>query len=299
VFYTEIQGELMNNIVRYARAEKAKTRIKYYSANVLLIVSVIIVYIPIFWMISTSFKTSAEVFKWPPSIIPLKPVLDSYRELFVPENRYFLYFRNSLVVSTVATILTLITAVFAGYGLSRFKFRVKPSILIYFLITQMFPFSLVLLTLYIFFSKLHILNTYLGLVLAFTGLSLAFSIWMLKNYFDTIPMELEEAASIDGCGKLGTLIRIVLPIIGPGVIATAIFVFITSWNEFLFAYTLATSEKIRTLPPGLSISYMSFVKISWNGLMAASVVASLPSIIIFIVLQKWFIKGLAAGAVKG
>jgi multiple sugar transport system permease protein len=217
----------------------------------------------------------------------------------VPENRYFQYFRNSIVVSLAATVLTLFAAVFSGYGLSRFDFKTKPFVLIYFLITQMFPFSLVLLTLYLFFSKLHILNTYFGLIFAFTGLSLAFSIWMLKNYFDTIPLELEEAASIDGCGKLGTLIRIVLPIIGPGVIATGIFVFITSWNEFLFAYTLSTSAMVRTLPPGLSISYMSFVKISWNGLMAASVVASLPSVIIFILLQKWFIQGLAAGAVKG
>lgn len=280
-------------------AFKIKTRVKYYSANVLLIVSVFIVYIPILWMLSTSFKTSAEVFKWPPSIIPLNPVLDAYRELFVPENRYFQFFRNSFIVSSSATILTLMAAVLAGYGLSRFEFKAKPAILIYFLITQMFPFSLVLLTLYLFYSKLHILNTYLGLIFGFTGLSLAFSIWMLKNYFDTIPMELEEAASIDGCSRLGTLIRIILPIIGPGVIATSIFVFITSWNEYLFAYTLSTSEAVRTLPPGLSITYMSFVKISWDGLMAASVVASIPSIVIFIILQKWFIQGLAAGAVKG
>jgi multiple sugar transport system permease protein len=291
-----MEGKDMTESSRFIRV---KNKIKYYSTNILLIVSVFIVYIPIFWMISTSFKTSAELFKWPPTFIPLKPVLESYRELFVPENRYFQYFRNSFIVSTSATILTLIAATFAGYGLSRFEFKAKPSFLIYFLITQMFPFSLVLLTLYLFFSKLHLLNTYFGLIFAFTGLSLAFSIWMLKNYFDTIPGELEEAAAIDGCGKFGTLVRIVLPIIGPGVIATAIFVFITSWNEYLFAYTLATSEKIRTLPPGLSISYMSFVKISWNGLMAASVVASLPSIIIFIVLQKWFIQGLSAGAVKG
>jgi multiple sugar transport system permease protein len=289
----------MGTIDNPVRTGRLKRKIKYHSANVLLIISVIVVYIPIFWMVSTSLKTSDEVFKWPPSIIPRKPVLESYRELFVPENRYFQYFRNSLVVSTSATLLTLVAAVFAGYGLSRFRFKAKPTILVYFLITQMFPFSLVLLTLYLFFSKLHILNTYFGLILAFTGLSLAFSIWMLKNYFDTIPVELEEAASIDGCGRFGTLVRIILPIIGPGVIATAIFVFITSWNEYLFAYTLATSENIRTLPPGLSISYMSFVKVSWNGLMAASVVASLPSIIIFIILQKWFIQGLAAGAVKG
>ena len=169
----------------------------------------------------------------------------------------------------------------------------------YFLVTQMFPFSLVLLTLFLFFSRLHILNSYFGLISAFVGISLAFSIWMLKNYFDTIPYDLEEAALIDGSGRLGTLTRIILPLIGPGSIATAIFIFITSWNEYLFAATLAMSDSVRTLPPGLSLSYMSFVKISWNGLMAASVVASLPSVIIFAFLQRWFIQGLAAGAVKG
>ena len=274
-------------------------RIKYYLGNLLLIVSVIVVYIPIFWMVSTSLKTSPEVFKWPPSIIPQNPVLDSYRELFVPENRYFQFFRNSLVVSAAATAITLMAAILSGYGLSRFKFKGRAAILVFFLITQMFPFSLVLLTLFLFFSKLHILNSYFGLIFAFVGISLAFSIWMLKSYFDTIPYELEEAAVIDGSGRFGTLFRIILPLIGPGAIATAIFIFITSWNEYLLAATLAMSEKVRTLPPGLSMSYMSFVKISWNGLMAASVVASLPSVVIFALLQRWFIQGLAAGAVKG
>jgi multiple sugar transport system permease protein len=278
---------------------RARDRVKYYLGNLLLIVSVVVVYIPIFWMVSTSLKTSPEVFKWPPSLIPLHPVLDSYRELFVPENRYFQFFRNSLIVSGATTAIALAAAVLSGYGLSRFKFRGRSAILVFFLITQMFPFSLVLLTLFLFFSTLHILNSYFGLILAFVGISLAFSIWMLKSYFDTIPYELEEAAVIDGSGRFGTLFRIILPLIGPGAIATAIFIFITSWNEYLLAATLAMSEKVRTLPPGLSMSYMSFVKISWNGLMAASVVASLPSVIVFAFLQRWFIQGLAAGAVKG
>jgi len=271
----------------------------YYAGNIVLVLSVIAVYIPIFWMISTSLKTSGEVFLWPPSIIPRHLVLDSYKELFVPENRYFLFFRNSLIVSATTTVITLVAGVLAGYGLSRFRFRARSAILVYFLITQMFPFSLILLTLFLFFGSLHILNSYFGLVLAFVGISLAFSIWMLKNYFDTIPYDLEEAALIDGSGRFSTLTRIILPLIGPGSIATAIFIFITSWNEYLLASTLAMSEAIRTLPPGLSMSYMSFVKISWNGLMAASVVASLPSVIIFAFLQRWFIQGMAAGAVKG
>jgi multiple sugar transport system permease protein len=274
-------------------------RFKYYLGNLLLVISVLIVYIPIFWMISTSLKTSPEVFKWPPSLLPLKPVLESYKDLFVPENRYFQFFRNSLIVAGTTTVVALAAAVLSGYGLSRFKFKGRSTILVFFLITQMFPFSLVLLTLFLFFSKLHLLNSYFGLILAFVGISLAFSIWMLKSYFDTIPRELEEAATIDGSGRFGTLFRIILPLIGPGAIATAIFIFITCWNEYLLAATLAMSEKVRTLPPGLSMSYMSFLKISWNGLMAASVVASLPSVIIFAFLQRWFIQGLAAGAVKG
>jgi multiple sugar transport system permease protein len=276
-----------------------RRRASYYLLNILLIVSVVIVYVPIFWMVSTSLKTSAEVFQWPPTLIPRHPVLHAYRELFVPENRYFLYFRNSLIVSVSTTVITLVAATFAGYGLSRFRFRGRSSILVFFLVTQMFPFSLVLLSLFLFFSKLHLLNTYFGLIFAYVGISLAFSIWMLKSYFDTIPYELEEAALIDGSGRMGTLFRIILPLIGPGAIATAIFIFITSWNEYLFAATLAMSEQIRTLPPGLSLSYMSFLKISWDGLMAASVVAALPSIVIFAFLQRWFVQGLAAGAIKG
>ncbi len=273
--------------------------IKRYSANTILIISVIIVYIPIFWMLSTSFKTTAETFKWPPSIIPQNPSFEAYSDLVKPGSKFFIYLKNSLIVSVTATVFTLIVSTFAGYGLSRFKFKLKPSILVFFLVTQMFPFSIMLLTVYLFFAKLGLLNTHFALIFAFIGISLAFSVWMLKNYFDTIPIELEEAATIDGSSRIGTLFRIILPIVGPGVIATAIFVFITTWNEYLFAYTLASKEAIRTLPPGLQLSYMSFVKVSWNGLMAASVISSIPSVGIFIFLQRWFIKGLAAGAVKG
>jgi multiple sugar transport system permease protein len=275
------------------------TKLSHYLANVLLIISVIIIFIPIFWMVSTSLKKPEETFIFPPHIIPIQPVLDSYKDLFVKENKFWLYFKNSLIISSVSTIFCVILSTLAGYGLSRFQFKAKRIILIYFLITQMFPFSLLLLTLYIFFNRLKLLNTYFALILTFTSISLAFSIWLLKNYFDTIPKELEEAAYIDGSSKMGTLVRIILPITSPGIIATAIFVFITSWNEYLFALTLSATEVVRPLPPGLSLTYMSFVKIGWNGLMAASVVASLPTIIIFICLQKWFISGLTAGAVKG
>lgn len=274
-------------------------KLSHFSANLLLIVSVIIVLIPIFWMLSTSFKTPAETFKIPPNIIPKNPVLDSYKALFVEENKFWLYFRNSIIVSSITTILCLIIAVMSAYGFSRFRFRAKPLFLTYFLITQMFPLSFLLITLYIFFNKLHIINTYFALVLAFTSMTLAFSIWMLKNYIDTIPIDLDEAALIDGCNWMGTLFRINLPVISPGIIATGIFIFINAWNEYLFSYTLTINEVARTLPSGLDMSYMNFVKISWNGLMAASVVSTLPMIIIFVILQKWFVQGLAAGAVKG
>lgn len=278
---------------------RARKRLSHYFANILLFFSIILILIPIYWMVATSLKTSGEVFEFPPNLIPLRPVLDSYKDLFVAENRYFLFFRNSLIVSITTTIFCVILAIFAGYGLSRFKFRGKPTLLILFLITQMFPFSLMLLTLYLFYSKLKLLNTYFSLIFTLTAVSLAFSIWMLKNYFDTIPKELEEAAYIDGSSRIGSLIRIILPIVGPGVIAVSIFVFLTSWNNFLFAYTLTTSANVRTLPPGITLSYMNFMKVTWNGLMAASFVSALPSIIIFIILQKWFVQGLAAGSVKG
>lgn len=281
------------------RSFKARKKISYYGANLLLFISIIIILVPIYWMVVTSIKTNPEVFKFPPNIIPLKPTLDSYRELFVTENRYFLFFRNSLIVSVSTTVITVILAILAGYGLSRFKFRAKPMLLIMFLVTQMFPFSLILLTLYLFYSRMHLLNTHFALIFTLTAVSLAFSIWMLKNYFDTIPKELEEAAYVDGSSRIGSLVKIILPIVGPGVIATSIFVFITSWNNFLFAYTLTTSAEVRTLPPGLTLSYMNFMKVTWNGLMAASFVSALPSVIIFVLLQKWFIQGLAAGAIKG
>lgn len=277
----------------------SRKKFRHISANIVLIICVILILTPIIWMISSSLKSDIEIFNMPPTLIPKDISLKSYEDLSNESSNYWLYFKNSVIVSVSTTLLCVALAVFAGYGLSRYTFKGKGSMMLYFLVTQIFPFSLLIITQYLFFSKLHLINSRIAVIFAYISVTLAFSIWMIKNYFDTIPIEIEEAASIDGSSVLGTLFKIVLPITGPGIIAIVIFIFLTSWNEFMIAYTLMQDNAGRTLPPGLSAAYMSFMKISWNGLMAASVVSSIPTIILVMLLQRFIVKGLTAGAVKG
>ncbi|BCL77925.1 ABC transporter permease [Ktedonobacteria bacterium brp13] len=278
------------------RTRHNMTRILTY---VVLLVLLIYAFFPTFWLVSTSFKSQSEAFLYPPTWIPHLFTLYSYLILPADQQGFVRYFENSLIVSVCTTLLTLLAAAPGGYVLSRFHFRGARAVLMVILATQMFPYAVILISLYTLFRELHMLNTYPALVLAFTTFSLPFSIWMIKGFCDTLPEDLEEAGRIDGLSRMGVLVRIVLPLIVPGVIAVGFFSFLNSWNELLYAVTLTTSPDMRTIPAGFIGTYVGEFQDRWPDMMAASVIVALPIVILFTVFQRQLVSGLTAGAVKG
>jgi len=262
-----------------------------------LIILIAISFFPLFWMISTSFKTTEDIFSRPPHLIPPEFSLKNYAKIFSP---YFLnFFKNSIIVTCGAVLLSLSVATLAGYSFSRFRYHGILIFQIFILMAQMFPLILLLISIYIFFSKLHLLDTRLSLVLAHCSFSLPFSIWMLKGFFDSVPIELEEAAKIDGCPRMKILFRIILPLVKPGLVATSIYIFLLSWDDYVFALQLISSTGKRTVPVGLVLSFLGEFQYAWGELMAGSLAVSIPVICLFIYIQKHLVHGLTAGAVKG
>lgn len=271
---------------------------KIFTYIVLLLI-LIFTFFPIFWMVSTSFKNNYDAFKVPPSWVPSPFTLESYKNQLTDRGGFLIFLKNGLIVSFSVTIITIILSLTSGYSFSRFKFSGQKAIFLLILATQMFPYIVVIISLYIMFRKLNLLNSYLGLSLSLTTLSLPFSIWMMKGFCDTIPKEIEEAASVDGSSRITTLLRIVAPMISPGIVAVALFSFLTSWNNLLFPLTLSLRNSMKTIPPGFLLTYVGEYQYFWADMCAGAVSVTLPIIIIFIFFQKYFIAGLTAGSVKG
>lgn len=280
---------------------KDKPRFSWRRVLLYLILIVLLIYafFPTFWLISTSIKPQLEAFQNPPTWWPHNPTLYSYQILPADQQGFVTYFKNSLIVGICTTLLTLLAAVPAGYVLSRFRFRGARALLLVILATQMFPYVTILISLYTLFRQLHMLNTFPALILSFTTFSLPFSIWMMKGFCDTLTTDLEDAARVDGASRLRTLWTIVVPIIIPGVVAVGFFAFLNSWNELLYALTLTSSPDMRLIPPGFVLTYIGEFQDRWPDMMAASVVVSLPIVVLFTVFQKQLVSGLTAGAVKG
>jgi ABC-type glycerol-3-phosphate transport system permease component len=219
----------------------------------------------------------------------------AYRSLL--GSQFLRYILNSVLVATTSTLVTVVISVFAAYSFSRYRFRGRTPLLGVFAFSQLFPFVVILTPLYIFFYKLHLVNTYLGLIIAYTAITLPFCVYMLLGYFQSVPVSLDEAAFIDGSSTFGVVFRIVLPVAWPGIVATAVYVFIQSWNEFLFALTLMTDNTKKTIPVGLSNFFGQYTT-DWGAVMSASVIATVPTLIFFLFMQRQLVAGLAAGAVK-
>ena len=255
---------------------------------------------PIYVMITSALKPLGDVqgnFTWWPTTLTIQPFIDIWST--VPLGEYFV---NSLIVSTAATLLSLAVAIFASFAVSRYRFRGRSVFTTTVLSTQMFPGVLFLLPLYLIFININqsfgiqLAGTRTGLIITYLTFSLPFAIWMLAGYLDNIPKDLDEAARVDGASALGVLFRVVLPVARPGVVAVAIYCFMTSWGEVLFASVLTTQDS-RTLAVGLG-EYSTQVNVYWNQIMAASLVVSIPVVVGFLLLQRSFVAGLATGAVK-
>lgn len=275
-----------------------KAIVVYLLTGVLLAFAVL----PMLWMLSTSLKPSSEQFAIPPHWIPEQITLANYTKIFNP-NRYgsgglfTTYFFNSMVVSIASTILSVLVSVPAAYAFSRFKFPGKDMSYFAVLVRNMFPLIVFLIPLFVMMRILQLQNTLAGLVLAYLTFTLPLAIWLLKGFLDGIPRELELAARIDGCTRFGAFVRIILPLTAPGLAATAIYAFVQAWNEYAFARTLTESAALRTLPVGLSYFFTENTS-DWGGLMAAAFLFSIPVVIVFMILQRFFIAALTQGAVK-
>ncbi|PKG24657.1 carbohydrate ABC transporter permease [Niallia nealsonii] len=252
--------------------------------------------LPIFWMLSVSFRSNPEVFAAPLSLLPKTWTLDAFKTVF--ENKDLLkLFINSYIIALSVTFICVLFAALAGYGFSRFQFKAKRAAIAYILITQMFPMVLLVIPYFLFITRMGLYNSYLALILAYTSFALPFSIMMMRDFINTIPTELDEAAKMDGCGPYKTFFYIILPPSLPGLIATGVYTFILAWNEFLFAVVLTNSIEVRPLTIGIGMLIGEFTT-EWNALMALSFMASAPLIIVFLFVQKYFLQGLTAGSVK-
>jgi multiple sugar transport system permease protein len=253
---------------------------------------------PFLWMVDTALKPPSEVRSLHPTFWIVHPTLENFGRVLTDDN-FPAYFRNSLIVAGGATILTLMISTFCGYALSRFPreplSRVVGAAL---LVSQMIPGVLILAPIYIIMRQLGLLSTYQSLILLYCAFAIPLSSFMLKGFFDSIPFELEEAAELDGCSRLGFILRILVPLSAPGILSTGVFAFVTAWNEFLFGYVLINDEARRTLTPGIMVFKGPHLT-DWGALMAASVLAVVPVALFFVNLQRFLIEGLSAGAIKG
>lgn len=252
---------------------------------------------PFAWMIVSSFKTPQELYAIPPTWLPARPTLDHYRHVLGASNvpRYFL---NSLIISVGSTVIALPLAIFAAYGFARFRFRGRRAGLAFILVGQLLPTAAIIVPLFVTLRYLGLVNTYLGLILVYLILTLPLSVWMLTSYFRAIPAELEEAAIIDGASRLAILFRITLPLSLPGLVSVIVYAFVTTWNEFILALVFAQDSQVKTLPIGIA-EFTSEFNTDWGAVMAASMVMTLPVAVAFLALQRLFVAGLTAGAIKG
>ncbi|MQA82616.1 MAG: ABC transporter permease subunit [Streptosporangiales bacterium] len=253
--------------------------------------------LPIYWMLVTALQPATEIFVFPPRLFPQTFTLEHFAAL-AGDPQLLRNLLNSILVSAATTLLTLVVATYMAYSFSKFTYRGRKSLMYLVLASQMFPHALLLVSLYLIFNALGLLDTYLGLVLSFTAFTMPLCVWMLKGVFDTIPDSIIESAKVDGAGPFTIIHRIVTPIAAPGVVAAGLFAFIRGWNDFIFALTLVGREK-QTLPPGLVNAFAGEFQNQWSVLMAASFVVSLPVIVGFIALQRYLVAGIAGGAIKG
>lgn len=277
---------------------KFRDRKRAVTKRSLLVYSLVFVFLffsllPIVWIIEGSLKTRKQNDTIPPIWI-FKPTFQAYEEI---SRGLLRYFSNSLLVSSASVMLSLIIGLPAAYALARFNLKRKMDIITWILSTKMAPGFAFVVPFYLLMKDLVLLDTPLALIITYLPFNLAFVVWILQGFIQELPAEIEEAAMIDGCSRLGTLMRITIPLVMPGIVATATLAFITSWNEFLFAYIL-TREKAVTIPPMIA-ARVSLYKIEWEEMCAFSTVAMLPVIALSLLIRKYLVRGLTLGAIKG
>ena len=259
---------------------------------------VLAVVFPLIWMIVTSVKPQSELFSIPPTLMPETVTFEHYWRLLT-DTPFLQYFRNSMILAVTTTVVVVVLGTLGAYSLVRFKYRGRETLATLVLFTYLMPSVVLVVPLYLMMAKLGLANTLASLVIAYTTFALPYALWLLRSFMSSIPVDLESAALVDGAGRMGAFVDVILPQALPGIVSTALFTFILCWNEYLFALVLVNSDSVRPLTAGTMNMLITSFNIDWSLLMAASVMMSLPLIVIFTFLQGTLTKGFGAGAVKG
>lgn len=262
-----------------------------------LAVFLIVATFPVYWIVLTSLKKGRDVFNTEELLIPSHLTFYNYVGLF-QENEISRWVWVSTTLALASTALALIVGILAAYSLTHFRYKGRHMLALAVFFSYVIPKGLLFIPLFLVLNQLRLVDTFLGLVLAHETFSVPFCTWLLYGYFKTLPKELVDAGRIDGCSALGVMTRIILPLAAPGIATAAIFSFTTSWNEFLYAATLITSTELKTLPLGIA-GFLRSDSFSWGPLMASATIATIPMIILFVLLQRYVVQGLTLGAVKG
>jgi len=251
---------------------------------------------PILWGLSSSFKPTDRIVEFPPRLLPETPTLEHYIRIFQDDAAF--YIANSMLVSAATILLTLTLASLGGYALARYDFRGRTLLMMAVIAVMSIPIASLLVPTFTLLSAAGLFDTRLGLVLLYTAYQLPAAMWMLYGYFMSLPVEVENAARVDGCSPLRTLWKVVLPLSKPGLVAAALFTLVFAWNDFVVAVTMTSSQETRTFPVAIYF-YLGFYGREWGPLLAASLVSIVPIIAVFMFLQRYFMSGLTGGGVKG
>lgn len=258
----------------------------------------LIVLVPLLWMILTAFRPTHEIMRIPPSIVPSAFTLEHF-ELLLRDTPFLTYFGNSLIIAGATTAFVILLGTLAAYSLARFRYPGRETLAVLVLCSYLLPSVVLIIPVYLLMVSLGLANSYAGLVLAYATFTLPYALWLLRSFMAGIPDDLEHAALVDGASRMGAFVDIILPQALPGIISTTIFTFILAWNEYLFAQILIGNDEMRPLTTGVMNMLITSYTIEWSLLMAASVMMSVPLIVVFALLQRYLTTGFGAGAVKG
>jgi len=279
------------------RSVSGTRRALKWAGNALLVVMLVWTLVPFYWMLATSLKKDKEIYGFEATLVPRQPTLQNYVRLF-DKTPFVKYLRNSTIVSIGNTVASLILATLGAYALARLRFPGRGLIARGLVFTYLVPPALLFIPLFAVMSTLRLVDTHHGLILAYLGFSVPFCTWLLMGYFRSVPVELEEAALVDGCTRLSSLVRVILPMSLPALAVVAFFSFTQSWNEFLYANVFVNSVEVRTVTTGLTLFIVEDV-FFWGPMMGASFLSALPPLLLYLVFQRWVVKGLTLGGVKG